>query len=210
MYEDLTLNLTKFLKFWTSTLSIIEWDRKIQKKNYKISCMCTFKQPMQSRVLTDNCIINCVLRDVWRAVYAPGDGQTSPAYSSQPVQYLNINRCYPLINQCCHSSCCACLHSGDPYQVVPFVLCTVLLYTQTHMSAAISASCSLFRLRKWFCFQILQFTLHRLQLSQFFSLAISLRDHQIFPKFSLSVGSKQRATATLDFEHCSARNEWHY
>jgi hypothetical protein len=24
MYEDLTLNLTKFLKFWTSALSIIE------------------------------------------------------------------------------------------------------------------------------------------------------------------------------------------
>jgi hypothetical protein len=28
---------------------------------------------------------------VWRAAYAPGDGQTSPAYSSQPVQCLYIN-----------------------------------------------------------------------------------------------------------------------
>jgi hypothetical protein len=29
---------------------------------------------------------------LWRAAYAPGDGQTSPAYSSQPVQCLYINR----------------------------------------------------------------------------------------------------------------------
>jgi hypothetical protein len=28
---------------------------------------------------------------LWRAVYAPGDGQTSPAYSGQSVQCLNIN-----------------------------------------------------------------------------------------------------------------------
>jgi hypothetical protein len=28
---------------------------------------------------------------MWRAVYAPGDGQTSPAYSSKSVQYLYIN-----------------------------------------------------------------------------------------------------------------------
>jgi hypothetical protein len=32
-----------------------------------------------------------------------------------------------------------------------------------------------------------------------FSLAISLRNHQLFPKFSLSVGSKQRATTMLNF-----------
>ncbi len=29
---------------------------------------------------------------LWTAAYAPGDGQTSPAYSSQPVQCLYINR----------------------------------------------------------------------------------------------------------------------
>ncbi len=29
---------------------------------------------------------------LWRAAFAPGDGQTSPAYSSNPVQYLYINR----------------------------------------------------------------------------------------------------------------------
>ncbi len=28
---------------------------------------------------------------LWRAVYAPGDGQTSPAYSSQSLQCLDIN-----------------------------------------------------------------------------------------------------------------------
>jgi hypothetical protein len=27
---------------------------------------------------------------LWRAAYAPGDGQTSPAYSSQPVQCLHF------------------------------------------------------------------------------------------------------------------------
>jgi hypothetical protein len=29
---------------------------------------------------------------LWRAVYAPGDNQTSPAYSSQLVQYLYLNQ----------------------------------------------------------------------------------------------------------------------
>jgi hypothetical protein len=29
---------------------------------------------------------------LWSAVYTPGDGQTSPAYSSQPVHYLYINQ----------------------------------------------------------------------------------------------------------------------
>ncbi len=29
---------------------------------------------------------------LWRAVYAPGDGQTSPAYSIHSVQYLYINQ----------------------------------------------------------------------------------------------------------------------
>jgi hypothetical protein len=74
--------------------------------------------------------------NLWRAAYAPGDGHTGPVYSSQPVQ-------------CC-TSCCTCFHSGDPDQVVPFVLYIVLLYnhSHTHTSAAISASRSLFHLRK--------------------------------------------------------------
>ncbi len=32
-----------------------------------------------------------IIKRVWRAVYAPGDGQTSLAYSSQSVQCLYIN-----------------------------------------------------------------------------------------------------------------------
>jgi hypothetical protein len=32
---------------------------------------------------------------MWRAVYAPGDGQTSPAYSIRSVQYLYINQLLP-------------------------------------------------------------------------------------------------------------------
>ncbi len=43
MYEDLTLNLTKFSKISTSALFISERCQKMWKKNYKISCMCTFK-----------------------------------------------------------------------------------------------------------------------------------------------------------------------
>jgi hypothetical protein len=35
-------------------------------------------------------------RALWRAAYAPRDGQTSPAYSSQPVQCLYINRLLPV------------------------------------------------------------------------------------------------------------------
>jgi hypothetical protein len=37
------------------------------------------------------------LSRLWRAAYAPGDGQTSSAYSSQPVQYLYIS-CYVTVN----------------------------------------------------------------------------------------------------------------
>ncbi len=35
---------------------------------------------------------------LWRAAYAPGDGQISPAYSSQPVQCLYIN-CLLFVNK---------------------------------------------------------------------------------------------------------------
>jgi hypothetical protein len=62
------------------------------------------------------------------------------------------NTIYLSINQCCRTSCLACFHSGDPDQVVPFALYTVLLYTHahTHTLAVLSASHSLFRLRKSF------------------------------------------------------------
>jgi hypothetical protein len=36
--------------------------------------------------------------NLWRAAYAPGDGQTSLAYPSNPVQYLYIN-CYVTANK---------------------------------------------------------------------------------------------------------------
>ncbi len=156
---------------------------------------------------------------LWRAVYAPGDSQTSPAYSSQPVQYLYINQLlfinkpvlsYPLlrllpqaaiyqrINQCCRTSCCACFHSGDPGQVAHFILYT---HPHSHTSAAISASRSLFRHCKWFCFEILQCTLHRLKLSLYFFACYFAYKLSVFLKFILFVGSKQRATTTIDFEH---------
>jgi hypothetical protein len=35
---------------------------------------------------------------VWRAAYAPGDGQTSPAYFSKTVQYMYIS-CYVIANK---------------------------------------------------------------------------------------------------------------
>ncbi len=45
MYENFTLHLRKYLKVWTSALSFIErCPKKTWKTNYKISCMCTFKQ----------------------------------------------------------------------------------------------------------------------------------------------------------------------
>ncbi len=49
-------------------------------------------------------------------------------------------------------------------------------------------------------FQVLQCTLHWLHLSPHFLLTISFRNQQFFPN-SFSVGSKQRATTALDFEH---------
>ncbi len=78
--------------------------------------------------------------------------------------------------------------------------CTLTLtLTRRQPSALVALSFAFASDCVWLCFQILQCTQHRLQLSQHFSLAISLRNHQLFPKFSLSVGSKQRATNTLDF-----------
>ncbi len=69
------------------------------------------------------------------------DGQTSWVYPSIPVQPLYLS-CYVTNNkQCCCTSRCATFHSGDPNQVVPFVLYTVLLYTvllYTHTSASTS------------------------------------------------------------------------
>jgi hypothetical protein len=69
------------------------------------------------------------------------------------------------------------------------------------MSAVISASRSLSpALVSDFLFQVLQCTLHWLQLSQHFLLTILFRNQQFFSN-SFFRGSKQRATTTLDYEH---------
>ncbi len=47
---------------------------------------------------------------------------------------------YPWINWFCRTSRCASFHSGDPDQIAPFLLYTVLLYIIIHTSAVISAS----------------------------------------------------------------------
>ncbi len=69
------------------------------------------------------------------------------------------------------------------------------------MSAAIRASRSLFRLRKWLCFEICSVHSIGYNFHSNFLLAISFRNQEFLFIFILSVGSKQRATTMLDFEH---------
>ncbi len=112
---------------------------------------------------------------------------------------------YSVINQCCRTSCCTCFHSGDPNQFVPFVL--YVLYTEllyTHTSAALSASRSSFRLHKWYF--VLKFcSVHFIGYNVHSTpcLLFRLEIINLFPKFVRSVGSKQRATTTLDFLNMS-------
>ncbi len=83
-----------------------------------------------------------------------------PGFNLQGGTYSMWNRDFPV---------CVSRYSGDPDQVVPFVLYTVPLYT--HTSASKSAICSLFRLPKWHFFNpILQCPFHWLPLSKHFSL----------------------------------------
>ncbi len=102
---------------------------------------------------------------LWRAAYAPGDGQTSPAYSSQYVQCLYINHLL-FVNK--PVLLYLLLHLLPQWW--PQWGCTLcIVHSPSHlpyMLAAISASRPLFRLHKWFCFEILQCALHQLQLSQ--------------------------------------------
>jgi hypothetical protein len=61
---------------------------------------------------------------MWTPAYIPGDHPASWMYSTTCVQYLYIS-CYLSDNKPvlpCRTSCCAYFHSGDPDQVVPFVL----------------------------------------------------------------------------------------
>ncbi len=112
-----------------------------------------------------------------RAGYIPGNCLTSWVYSTTCVQYL-YKSCY-LSDQCCRTSCCACFHSGDPDQAVPFVLYTVL-FSLTHRqpSAPVALSSAFV---SDFLYQVLQCALHWLQLSQHF-FAISFRNQQFSQK----------------------------
>jgi hypothetical protein len=99
-----------------------------------------------------------------------GDRLTSWVYSTTFVQYLYIS-CYLSENKPVLSYLLLhLLPRWWPRSGCTLCIVTVLSYTHphTHTLAAISASRSLFCLRKWFCFQILQCKLHRLQLLQHF------------------------------------------
>jgi hypothetical protein len=63
----------------------------------------------------------------WTPAYTPGDGQTSWVYSTNPVLHLYMYiSCYVTVNKpvLSYLLLCLLLHSGDPDQVVPFVLYT--------------------------------------------------------------------------------------
>ncbi len=102
---------------------------------------------------------------------------------------------------CCRTSCLACFHSGDPDQVVPFALYTVLLYTHTHTSAVISARRSLSPASvSDFCFKCCSVHFIGYNFHSTFCLRFRLEINS-FLQIQFSVGSKQRATTMLDFEH---------
>jgi hypothetical protein len=91
--------------------------------------------------------------------------------------YVTVNK--PVLSYL-HTYCCAFFHSGDPDQVVPFVLYTAPLYTlltcrQLHELVALSSAF----VSDTFV-QLLWCTLHWLQLNKRFSLSISLRNPQTF------------------------------
>jgi hypothetical protein len=104
------------------------------------------------------------------------------------------------INQCCGTSCCASFHSGDPNQVVPFVLYTVPQYTTTHTLAPTSNGRSLFCLQKWrFSYQLYSEHFIGYNLASIFHLQFRLEISKLFTSFfcwKLAV-----ATTALNFEH---------
>jgi hypothetical protein len=94
---------------------------------------------------------------------------------------------YPVINQCCRTSCCASFHSGDLDQVVTFVQYTVLLYILTHMSAVPSAGRSLS-----FTFVSYNYKFLLLQLLKHFLLRFRLEIYKL--SFSVGVGCSYHST----------------
>jgi hypothetical protein len=121
------------------------------------------------------------------------DGHTSWVY------YSNLYYMYLSINQCCRTSCCASFHSGDPDQIVPFVLYTVPPYFHTHTLASTGAVT--------FFASILQCTLHWLQLcKRFFRTWFRLKIYKLFVLFFLlEVGRSYHST---QFWTHSFSNSW--
>ncbi len=140
---------------------------------------------------------------MWRAVYAPGDGQTSPAYSSQSVQRLYINHLMSvnklvlsylllrlLLQWLPRSGCTLCI-----------VHCTIVHSPSHSHIGSISASRSLFRTSKWFCFEDFC-SVHSIcyNFDSTFLLGISYRNQQflfIFI-FLLEVSREQPQRSTLN------------
>ncbi len=135
---------------------------------------------------------------LWTPAYTPGDGQTSWVYPSIPVLHLYIS-CYLSDNKPVLSYLLLCLlplwwpRSG----------CTLTPTLTRRQPSALVALSSAFV--SDFLFQVLQCTLHWLQHSLHFLLAISFRNQQ-FSQIHFSVGSEPRTTTMPDFEHVTHRS----
>jgi hypothetical protein len=88
-------------------------------------------------------------------------------------------------------------HSGDPDQVVPFVLNTAPLYTHMLAAACLVALSPAFVSDTFV--QLLQCTFYWLQLNKHFSLLISLRDQQTFFHIHSFCWKLVVATTALNF-----------
>ncbi len=125
----------------------------------------------------------------------------TPPHCTVHVQRLYIS-CYLSVNKpVLSTSRLACFHSGDPDQVVPFALYTVLLYTHTHTSAALAPVALSPAFVSDFCFKFHSVHSIGYNFHSTFSLAIPIKKQQFSLQIQFSVGSKQRAITTLDFEH---------
>ncbi len=62
-------------------------------KKSAVAHLCAYYCIAAVTVHTVIFLVQCT--GLWRAAYAPGDGQTSPAHSIHSVQYLYINQLLP-------------------------------------------------------------------------------------------------------------------
>ncbi len=126
---------------------------------------------------------------VWTPAYAPGEGQTSRVYSSNPVLHLYIS-CYVTVNKPVLSNLSLRLlpqwwpRSGCTLCTVHCTSVHSLTCRQPHALVALSPAF----LSDIFV-QLLRCTLNWLQLNKRFLLSISLRNQQTFFTLILSVGS---------------------